>query len=209
MPQVFYPRHSFFVPLLSCFLLLVALVSCQASGVEHSSRATTVALTPALEGRDATALLLELQQASGGDEETLARILVTTPSSLERLCLRQTEPTPEFAQRIRSAYAYYQESGRSFRRLRQALDPEYSWYEYILHYPLVHPLRPLLTLVGLLLVYRFYRQPFLIILPLFLCFFLWIVALIYTSMSPKRSLHDHYREQLNPKVELRLQSRRS
>ena len=48
---------------------------------------------------------------------------------------------------------------------------------------------------------RILRHPLVLILPLFTLFFLWIVALIYTSLTPCRGTHDHYRQQLNPKVE--------
>ena len=56
-------------------------------------------------------------------------------------------------------------------------------------------------MLVLLILYRLHRHPLVLILPLFTLFFLWIVALIYTSLTPCRGTHDHYRQQLNPKVE--------
>ena len=208
MLQVLYQRHPLLVHLCYSLLLLLTATACQPraeAGYTSRARAETVARH---EPADPIQLLSELSKAFAEDSTPLTRILGASPASLSRLMSRESSPTPEFGQRLSSTHRLYLQSGRDTRILRQQLDPEYKWYEYVLHYPLLYPLHPLLLVLVLLILYRLHRHPLVLILPLFTLFFLWIVALIYTSLTPCRATHDHYRQQLNPKVELPLEARR-
>ena len=198
MLQVLYQRYPLLVHLGYSLLLLLSATACQPEGAgSYSSQACAE-----------TAGQHEPADPIAEDSAPLARILGASPSSLERLRSRQSSPTPEFRQQLYSTYCLYRQSGSDALRLRQRLDPEYKWYEYVLHYPLLYPLHPLLLVLALLLLYRLQRHPLMLILPLFTLLFLWIVALIYTSLTPSRHTHDHYRQLLDPKVELPLEARR-
>lgn len=209
MLQVLYQRYPLLVHLGYSLLLLLTATACQPraeAGYTSRARAET---SGQHQPADPIQLLSELSEAFAEDSTPLTRILGASPASLSRLMSRESSPTPEFGQRLSSTHRLYLQSGRDTRILRQQLDPEYKWYEYVLHYPLLYPLHPLLLVLVLLILYRLHRHPLVLILPLFTLFFLWIVALIYTSLTPCRATHDHYRQQLNPKVELPLEARRS
>ena len=203
MLQVLYQRYPLLVHLGYSLLLLLTATACQPEGAGSYSSQACAETTGQHEPADPIRLLSELSEAFAEDSVPLARILGASPSSLERLRSRQSSPTPEFRQQLCSTHRLYLWSGRDTRMLRLHLDPE-----YVLHYPLLYPLHPLLLVLVLLLLYRLHRHPLVLILPLFTLFFLWIVALIYTSLTPCRDTHDHYRQQLDPKVELPLEARR-
>ena len=208
MLQVLYQRYPLLVHLGYSLLLLLTATACQPEGAGSYSSQAYAETAGQHEPADPIRLLSELSEAFAEDSAPLARILGASPSSLERLRSRQSSPTPEFRQQLYSTYCLYRQSGSDALRLRQRLDPEYKWYEYVLHYPLLYPLHPLLLVLALLLLYRLQRHPLMLILPLFTLLFLWIVALIYTSLTPSRHTHDHYRQLLDPKVELPLEARR-
>ena len=208
MLQVLYQRYPLLVHLGYGLLLLLTATACQPEGEGSYSSQACAETADQHESADPIRLLSELAEAFAEDSAPLARILGTSPSSLKRLRSGASSPTPEFRERLGTTYRLYRQSGSNALRLRQRLDPEYRWYEYVLHYPILYPQHPLLLLVGLLLLYRVYRHPLVLILPLFTLFFLWIVALIYTSLTPSRHTHDHYRQLLNPAVELPLETRR-
>ena len=208
MLQVLYQRYPLLVHLGYSLLLLLTATACQPEGAGSYSSQAYAETAGQHEPADPIRLLSELSEAFAEDSAPLARILGASPSSLERLRSRQSSPTPEFRQQLYSTYCLYRQSGSDALRLRQRLDPEYKWYEYVLHYPLLYPLHPLLLVLVLLILYRLHRHPLVLILPLFTLFFLWIVALIYTSLTPCRDTHDHYRQLLDPKVELPLEARR-
>lgn len=206
MLQVLYQRYPLLVYLGYGLLLLLTATACQSEAEgSYSSQACAETAGPH-EPADPIRLLSELSEAFAEDSAPLARILGASPSSLERLRSHESSPTPEFRQQLCSTYRLYRQSGSDALRLRQCLDPEYKWYEYVLHYPLLYPLHPLLLVLALLLLYRLQRHPLVLILPLFTLLFLWIVALIYTSLTPCRDTHDHYRQLLDPKVELPLEA---
>ena len=208
MLQVLYQRYPLLVHLGYGLLLLLTATACQPEDAGSYSSQACAETTGQHEPVDPIRLLSELSEAFAEDSVPLARILGASPSSLERLRSRQSSPTPEFRQQLCSTHRLYLWSGCDTRRLRLRLDPEYKWYEYVLHYPLLYPLHPLLLVLVLLILYRLHRHPLVLILPLFTLFFLWIMALIYTSLTPCRDTHDHYRQQLDPKVELPLEARR-
>ncbi|WP_455251101.1 hypothetical protein [Porphyromonas sp.] len=208
MLQVLYQRYPLLVHLCYSLLLLLTATAFQPGDEKSYTSAAHAEAIPPRESADPIQLLSELSKAFAEDSAPLTRILGASPASLSRLMSRESSPTPEFGQRLSSTHRLYLQSGRDTRILRQQLDPEYKWYEYVLHYPLLYPLHPLLLVLVLLILYRLHRHPLVLILPLFTLFFLWIVALIYTSLTPCRDTHDHYRQQLNPKVELPLEARR-
>ena len=61
----------------------------------------------------------------------MARILLCTPSSIDRIRKGETTATPEFSKRIKEVLSYTSIEGGDFEDLRQALDSEYSWYYYL------------------------------------------------------------------------------
>ena len=62
--------------------------------------------------------------------QSLARILLCTPSSIDRIRKGETTATPEFSKRIKEFSPILLSRWR-FEDLRQALDSEYSWYYYL------------------------------------------------------------------------------
>ena len=106
------------------------LLSCGSNEAEEAEKRTEI--TQIIDGMSTKDVLNQLYIFSGGDTEALARILLCTPSSIDRIRKGETTATPEFSKRIKEVLSYASIEGGDFEDLRQALDSEYSWYYYLL-----------------------------------------------------------------------------
>ena len=152
-----------------------------------------------VESRSTQDLLNDLYVGSDADIEAMARILNVTPSSIERIRRGETDPTPQFEERIYEVSIYYMQNGQSFSKLQSVLDTEYGWYDTVLNFPSHHPwwfwginivLILLLAFIALIVIW-----PILIELLMFLI--AWIASLV---CSPD-AIKDSYTDTINPTIE--------
>ena len=101
----------------------------KANEAEEAEKRTEI--TQIIDGMSTKDVLNQLYIFSKGDTEALARILLCTPSSIDRIRKGETTATPEFSKRIKEILSYTSIEGGDFEDLRQALDSEYSWYYYL------------------------------------------------------------------------------
>lgn len=119
-------------------LLLASLMALSFWSCGDRETEKTLELTQIVEGRDAKNLLEDLYIASDGDIESLARMLKSTPSTINRVRKGETLATPAFEERIKELTMYLVDNSQSFASLRAAVDPEYSWYDSVLDWPERH-----------------------------------------------------------------------
>ena len=141
----------------------------------------------------------ELYIASDGEIESLARILQTTPSVINRIRQGETNPTIDFEEKIKEVLVYYNLNERSFSKLQSALDDEYGWYDSVLNFPSHHPwwfwsiniiLILLLAFIALIAIWP-------ILLELLIFLIAWIALLI---CSPNQ-MEDKYTNSIDPTIE--------
>ena len=152
-----------------------------------------------VESRSTVDLLNDLYIGCDGDIEALARVLNATPSSIERLRKEMSVPTDKFTERIREMSIFYMQNDQSFSKLQSILDPEYSWYDYVLDFPSHHPywfwsiniiLILLLAFIALIVIWP-------ILLELLLFLIVWICSLIFSPSA----MEDKYVDTINPVIE--------
>ncbi len=183
----------------------IALISCS-NGTEKR-----IEIAKIIESRSTQDLLNDLYLASDGDIETLARMLQTTPSSIDRLRKGKTDPTPLFEEKVKSTATYYYQNGRKFSKLKSALDNEYKWYDSILNFRSHHPywfwsiviigIIPSILLL-IILIFTLINWPGFLLLLLglvisLISLIIWLSSLFH-SIAP---MEDKYIDSINPVVE--------
>ena len=183
----------------------ISLISCGDNEAEKAEKRAEFAQI--IDNKSSKDLLNELYIASDGDSESLARILQCTPSSIERLRKGESFPTPEFSTRIKDVLTYYAVEGKSFAKLRQALDDKYRWYEYIMDYPSVHRtgfivciiISAILAFIGLFLA----LIPAAIVLACWTIYGILVVCfLAWGACFPIGKMPDTYIDSINPNIEV-------
>ena len=146
-----------------------------------------------VESRSCRELLNDLYIGSDGDEESLARMLGATPSSINRIRTGSTKATEEFEERIKDVSIYYAQNGQSFTKLRATIDTEWGWYNSVLYWPVHYPVVFWTVVIILLVLFL------LISLAVGLLFYLivWICAIVYSPSA----MEDKYVDSINPIVE--------
>lgn len=107
-------------------LACLFLSACSDNSVAEAEK--RIEYTQIVEARSDAELLNDLYMASDGDRETLARMLQTTPSTIERIRKGESYPSPAFSERIKEASIFYAQEGQDFTALRSELDPSGRWY---------------------------------------------------------------------------------
>lgn len=180
-------------------LMVIILLSLQGCSYAETKEATRrVEYTQIVEKKSAIDAMNELYVAADGDIESLARILQTTPSVINRIRQGETLPTMDFEEKYKEILVYYNLNDRSFSKLQSALDDEYSWYNSVLNFPSHHPWWFWSINIVLILILAFAAIAILpILLELLIFLIAWIFLLIY-SPSP---MEDRYTDSINPIME--------
>lgn len=180
-------------------LMVIILLSLQGCSYAETKEATRrVEYTQIVEKKSAIDAMNELYVAADGDIESLARILQTTPSVINRIRQGETLPTMDFEEKYKEILVYYNLNDRSFSKLQSALDDEYSWYNSVLNFPSHHPWWFWSINIVLILILAFVAIAILpILLELLIFLIAWIFLLIY-SPSP---MEDRYTDSINPIME--------
>lgn len=180
-------------------LMVIILLSLQGCSYAETKEATRrVEYTQIVEKKSAIDAMNELYVAADGDIESLARILQTTPSVINRIRQGETLPTMDFEEKYKEILVYYNLNDRSFSKLQSALDDEYSWYNSVLNFPSHHPWWFWSINIVLILILAFAEIAILpILLELLIFLIAWIFLLIY-SPSP---MEDRYTDSINPIME--------
>ena len=180
-------------------LMVIILLSLQGCSYAETKEATRrVEYTQIVEKKSAIDAMNELYVAADGDIESLARILQTTPSVINRIRQGETLPTMDFEDKYKEILVYYNLNDRSFSKLQSALDDEYSWYNSVLNFPSHHPWWFWSINIVLILILAFEAIAILpILLELLIFLIAWIFLLIY-SPSP---MEDRYTDSINPIME--------
>ena len=106
-------------------LMVIILLSLQGCSYAETKEATRrVEYTQIVEKKSAIDAMNELYVAADGDIESLARILQTTPSVINRIRQGETLPTMDFEEKYKEILVYYNLNDRSFSKLQSALDDE-------------------------------------------------------------------------------------
>lgn len=145
-------RATGFAVLLLLAFVSLGMQSCK-SEVEEAAR--RVEFTQMVERKSAADAMNDLYVVADGDVEALARMLQATPSVINRIRRGETRPTQEFEEKYKEVLTYCYIHGRSFSKLRLALDDEYGWYDIIYYFPKHRPgwfWSILITLLFLLFV---------------------------------------------------------
>jgi hypothetical protein len=181
-------------------LMVIILLSLQGCSYAETKEATRrVEYTQIVEKKSAIDAMNELYVAADGDIESLARILQTTPSVINRIRQGETLPTMDFEDKYKEILVYYNLNDRSFSKLQSALDDEYSWYNSVLNFPSHHPWWFWSINIVLILILPFAAliATWPILLELLIFLIAWIFLLIY-SPSP---MEDRYTDSINPIME--------
>ncbi len=181
-------------------LMVIILLSLQGCSYAETKEATRrVEYTQIVEKKSAIDAMNELYVAADGDIESLARILQTTPSVINRIRQGETLPTMDFEEKYKEILVYYNLNDRSFSKLQSALDDEYSWYNSVLNFPSHHPwwFWSINIVLILILVFEAFIGIWPILLELLIFLIAWIFLLIY-SPSP---MEDRYTDSINPIME--------
>lgn len=134
---------------------------------------------------------------SNGDIESLARMLGCTPSSIERIRNGQTQAADEFEKRIKDVSIYYAQNNQSYWKLRKAIDPEWKWFNSILHWPYHWSFWVVNVIIILLLAFATLIAIWPLLAEILLFLILWICTLCF---SPD-AIEDKYVDSINPVVE--------
>lgn len=188
-----------FQKLFSILLLFTAtifgLFSCS-SDEEAQKRAEA---TQIVESRSSKQQLEDLYLGAEGDIEALARVLGTTPSVIERIKSEKTIPTEKFAERIKEVDIYYMQNEQMFSKLRSILDPEYAWWEAVLHFHHHHAV--LFWTINIILLILLAFVALIDIWPILAELLIYLVAWICSLIWSPAPVVDNYVEQINPVME--------
>lgn len=186
------------------FLFIVTLAtmvqSCSSTEVEEAARRAEY--TQIVEKRTALDVMNELYFAADGEIESLARILQTTPSVINRIRQGETNPTLDFEEKIKEVLVYYNLNDRSFSMLQSALDDEYGWYDSVLNFPYHHPWWFWGINIVLILILAF--AALIAIWPILLELFIFLVAWLAMLVFSPGQMEDKYTDTINPVMEQML-----
>lgn len=187
--------RNYAVLLLTTFVLLV-LQGCSSERKEAARRAE---YTQIVEQKSAIDAMNDLFVAADGDVESLARILQTTPSVINRIRKGETTPTLIFEEQYKEVLIYYNINGRSFSKLRSALDDEYGWYDSILNFPTHHPWWFWSVNIILILLLAFIAL--IAIWPILAELLIFLIAWIAMLICSPGQMEDKYTDSINPVME--------
>lgn len=178
-------------------IILLSLQGCSYAETKEANR--RVEYTQIVEKKSAIDAMNELYVAADGDIESLARILQTTPSVINRIRQGETLPTMDFEDKYKEILVYYNLNDRSFSKLQSALDDEYSWYNSVLNFPSHHPWWFWSINIVLILILAF--APLIAIWPILLELLIFLIAWIFLLIYSPSPMEDRYTDSINPIME--------
>lgn len=179
-------------------MIIVPLVQgCSNSEINETIR--RVEYTQIVEKKSAIDVMNELYIASDGEIESLARMLQTTPSVINRIRLGETNPTIDFEEKIKEVLVYYNLNERSFSKLQSALDDEYGWYDSVLNFPSHHPWWFWSINIILILLLAFIAV--IAIWPILLELLIFLIAWIALLICSPNQMDDKYTNSIDPTIE--------
>ena len=179
-------------------MIIVPLVQgCSNSEINETIR--RVEYTQIVEKKSAIDVMNELYIASDGEIESLARMLQTTPSVINRIRLGETNPTIDFEEKIKEVLVYYNLNERSFSKLQSALDDEYGWYDSVLNFPSHHPWWFWSINIILILLLAFIAV--IAIWPILLELLIFLIAWIALLICSPNQMDDKYINSIDPTIE--------
>ena len=183
--------------LLLLFTCVLLFQSCSFFEINEAKRRAEY--TQIVEKKSGADAMSELYVASDGDIESLARILQTTPSVINRIRQGETSPTLIFEERFKEVLVFYNLNGRSFSKLQSALDDEYGWYDSVLNSPNHHPWWFWGINIVLILLLAFVA--IIIIWPILLELLIFLIAWIAMLICSPGEMEDKYTDSINPVME--------
>ena len=190
-----------------CVLIISAVLVFFVVSKEKKSAGFREEITKIVENKEVSDLLDDLYLASGGDVESIARILNVTPSSVERVRKGVSYPSSEFGDRIKEVYSYYCKADKDFYRLRADLDPSWTVFHSIGFSRQTHPslFWSIIIIISIFYLYFNFKHEFQRWKPtsilLAAVILLYAVAAIYAKSFP-RPMDDGFETTINPAVEL-------
>lgn len=179
-------------------IIIVPLVQgCSRSEVNETTR--RVEYTQIVEKKSAIDVMNELYIAADGEIESLARILQTTPSVINRIRQGETNPTIDFEEKIKEVLVYYNLNERAFSKLQSALDDEYGWYDSVLNFPSHHPWWFWSINIVLILLLAFIAL--IAIWPILLELLIFLIAWIALLICSPNQMEDKYTNSIDPTIE--------
>lgn len=187
---------NYFTILLIAAIALVV-QSCSSSEAEEAARRAEY--TQIVEKKSAVDAMNELYVAADGEIESLARILQTTPSVINRIRQGETSPTLDFEEKFKEVLVYYNLNDRSFSKLQSALDDEYGWYDSVLNFPSHYPWWFWSINIILILILAF--AALVAIWPILLELLIFLIAWIAMLICSPDQMEDRYTDSVNPVME--------
>lgn len=178
---------------------VVAIITQGCSSSETNEAVRRAEYTQIVEKKSAIDAMNELYVASDGDIESLARILQTTPSVIDRIRQGETSPTLDFEEKFKEVLVFYNLNDRSFSKLQSALDDEYGWYDSVLNFPSHHPWWFWSINIILILILAF--AALIAIWPILLELFIFLIAWIAMLICSPSQIEDRYIDSINPVME--------
>lgn len=112
---------------------VILLVLCITSGFLCScKKKDQIAISP-------TEQIEALVNMKDADIKTLSSMLGTSEIELNSVICGDTLPSAALEKRSNELYTFALEHGQSFKKLRAAYDPDFTWFDHILFSPTIHP----------------------------------------------------------------------
>lgn len=189
-----------FINYIAILLMSVIVIITQGcSSSEANEAARRAEYTQIVEKKSAVDAMNELYVASDGNIESLARMLQTTPSVINRIRGEETSPTLDFEEKFKEVLVFYNLNDRSFSKLQSALDEEYGWYNSILNFPSHHPWWFWSINIILILILAF--AALIAIWPILLELLVFLIAWITMLVCSPNQMEDRYTDSINPVME--------
>lgn len=186
-----------YISILLMFVVVIIAQGCSSSDANEAARRAEY--TQIVEKKSAVDAMNELYVASDGDIESLARMLQTTPSVINRIRRGETSPTLDFEEKFKEVLVFYNLNDRSFSKLQSALDEEYGWYDSILNFPSHHPWWFWSINIILILILAF--AALIAIWPILLELLVFLIAWIAMLVCSPNQMEDRYTDSINPVME--------
>lgn len=187
--------------IVSCFVTFLLVVfmtqGCSSSDVDEAAH--RVEFTQIVEKKSGVDVINELYVAADGEIESLARMLQTSPSVINRIRQGETNPTLDFEEKLKEILVYYYLNDSSFSQLQSALDDEYGWYDSVLNFPSHHPDWFWSVNIILILILAFAAP--IAIWPILIELLIFLIAWIAMLICSPGQMEDKYTDSINPVME--------
>ncbi len=189
--------------LIVCIMLMFVVQLCSRREVSDDRRNEIAQI---VENRETAELINDFYMASEGDTEAIARIFNVTPSTIERIRNRTTEPSYELEDRIKEAALFFYTHNKNFYKLRSDFDPKWNLFHAIGTARDNNPMFFWLITIAVILATLYFNfqngwQNVKVTIPLLVVIIaIYAGSIFYTRHFPK-SVEDTYTVSINPAVE--------